>query len=287
MYLFSPDGPENLFLSGALILLVHFRLRGGTWRFATSLAIMGLLPFIKLISGMIAAGGVAGFVADRLLRQRWRALREILLAIIVPAFVAGISCWLLLRSFHAVTTYVRGSVEVAAGYNFAMSLEGQSLVVFVAAAESLLVLATVVAILSIRDRRMGAFFGLLLPVPLFVSFKQGFIRQDAHVVLFFCFVSLSLGLVVLTTSLDERRTVATVAIALLIFGILWQDYVPPEIGARVAVEMITGVQEVPTLWHVLRLSTLRQTLDAEAQTFPDGARLEPQITAIVGNSPVA
>ena len=62
--------PGNLLLYPALMLLVHFRLRGGIVRYVTALAIMGLMPLLQIFGVLVAAGVMAGLIVDFLLRDR-------------------------------------------------------------------------------------------------------------------------------------------------------------------------------------------------------------------------
>ena len=73
-------GVENLLLAGVLVLLVLARLRGGFGRYVVALALAGVIPLIKLTGGLLALGAVLGFLADRIIRVRKQAWREIALA---------------------------------------------------------------------------------------------------------------------------------------------------------------------------------------------------------------
>ena len=62
LFWFNYVGPENLLLAGALVLLIVARWRGGMAPYAAALALVGVIPLIKLTGGMIA-----GAASDRAL----------------------------------------------------------------------------------------------------------------------------------------------------------------------------------------------------------------------------
>src|SRR5260370_27807001 len=66
LYWFNYMGLENLLLMGALLLLVVERSSGGLPRYLIALALVGILPLIKLTSPMIARRAVARWPTARL-----------------------------------------------------------------------------------------------------------------------------------------------------------------------------------------------------------------------------
>ncbi len=283
----NPLGAGDLLLVGALILLVHFQLRGGIGRYITALVMLGLVPLIKLVGLMVGAAVVVGLVVDRILHDRLSARRELLLAAVLPVLVAGVGFWLTLGSFHAMALYFKGSLELSRGYNLAMSLRGPAMELL-AAFEAVVLLAVVVGVLAVRNRRTAAFFILLLAVPVVVSVKHAFVRQPLHAVYAFSFVVLAVGLVSLATALDRSAAVIAVAIVALLLATLCQDYVVAQ-APKTAILAVTGAEVPSRVWHALRFRHLRQMLNAEAKEnfSSDEQRIEPEIKAIVQHEPVA
>jgi hypothetical protein len=281
----NPLGAGDLLLVGALILLVHFRLRGGLRRFITALVMLGLVPLIQFVGVMIVAGLVAGLIVGRIVQDRWRAWREIELAAVVPAFVWGAGCWLAAGSSHAFAAYLRSSLELSSGYNLAMSTWGYPRELL-AGFEALVLLAIALVVLAACDRQTALFFGLLFAVPVLVSIKHAVVRQELHIVYIFGFVAIATGLVALATALDGHRASTTLTVVMLLFATLCQDYVPT--GLRAAIPTVTGIKVPSLIWGALRIGHLRRMLNAESQqNFPVDLRVEPQIKAIIGYEPVA
>src|SRR5262249_29034318 len=148
----------------------------------------------------------------------------------------------------ALALFTKTSMELSNGFNLAMSVWGAP-TELLAAFEALVILAIALALVSRSDRDLSLFLFLILSVPLFVSFKHGFVRQDAHIHHYFCFVALALALCTLVTPLArERSAIIFVAIAISIV-LLWQDNVA-RTGPRFAL-MSTGLKTPLNLWNVL------------------------------------
>jgi hypothetical protein len=144
-------------------------------------------------------------------------------------------------------------------------------------------LALIVAMLSLlRGRGDIRFYSLTLAIPLVVSFKHGFVRQDPlHVNEFFCFLALTLGLISLEVDLSGRKARRAILFT-GVFVALWLANV--QSFARTAAES-TGVRGLWMALRALPLSQLERRLDATP--FPDESRLEPEIVQAIGNAPVA
>ena len=279
--------PGNLLLYPALILLVHFRLRGGIVRYVTALAIMGLMPLLQIFGVLVIVGVMAGLIVDFLLRDRRAARLNVVLAATVPAVVAIVCCRFALGSFHAVAGYVGWSLELTRGYSVAMSTSGPR-VEPVAAIEGITLLVIALFLLMLRNREEARFFSLVLGVPVLMNLKHGFVRQDApHIVIFFCFLALALALVMLAIPLNQRFTNVGTAVVLLLFAILWQDHAASsDLGG--AMVSATGIGTPSRVWEASRFEHLRRSLEAEGRrNYSPDTRIEPEIKLIVGHEPVA
>lgn len=282
----NPLGPGSLLFVGGLILLVQFHLRGGLSRYLTALAMLGVLPLIQFVGVMLVGGLLAGFIIARALRGGPGARRDIILAAVVPTFVAGTGYWVSIGSLHAFAVYIRSSLELASGYDLAMALSGSSRELpAVFAAVGLLVLAVV--LLAKLDRRTALLLSLLFAVPLLVNVKHGVVRQDSHIVYLFAFVAVAIGLVALAMTLDRpgARNLTTIAVALVL--IVYQVYVG-KLGQKATMVRVTGIAAPLLAWHAAHLGNLRREIQARSQqTYSVENTLEPEIKAIVQHEPVA
>ncbi len=279
------SGPENRLAAGALALLIGARFRGGRVRYIAAMALAGLIPLIKLTGGILVAGAILGFVAESAWRQRSKAWADAALAATVPAAVAMIACRVTMPSFASLLLYIKGSLEVTSGYNAAMSVVGDATDLGGAAA-MLLWIGVLLYFAAKTNPELGRFFALLLPLPLFLTFKHSFVRQDMHVVNFFCFAGLVLGLFSLAMSMEGQRIGIVMSIAML-YGITWYEFVPAHMAPD-AYAMVDGADELEHVREALHPAALRAALRASSEAaFPAEARLEPELRAIIRDAPVA
>ena len=285
LFWFNYMGLENLLLTGVLVLLVVARLRDGAGRYVVALALAGVIPLIKLTGAMLAFGAVLGFLLDRAIRVRKQVWREIALALVVPLAAVGIGCWILLPSFDSFTGYLRANMDVAGGYAGAMSNSGDP-VEFGGVAEVILCIGAFLFVRTRADRRIAWFFVALLTIPLLISVKHGFTRQDTHVINFFCFGGLALGLIALAMPLNGRR--APIAfLVLLSYGLISLEYMIARIGPNDTAGEISGLRGASMALGALRPADVRATLRARSQSFAAEARVEPPMRALIADSPVA
>lgn len=279
-----PGAPDAL-LAGCLLLLVNFRLRGGWLRYCAALVGMSVVPFLKVVDLIIVAVIVAGLMLDFFLhQQRWN-WREFLLLLALPVLVFT-GFWFMIGSWHDMLVYVKGAAELSRGYSAAMSLPG-SPVEIVAALETFALLVVAIYCLARSNRRLVSFFVTVLSVPLLLKFKHGFVRQDLHILYFFCFVSLLLALVMLASPMETFRSVVTAGILFLLMGTIWIDHVA-RIAPKTALASFLGVRPLLMMVPALRFENLhRQLRTEELQSFTEEDRLEKDIRDRIGDQPVA
>jgi hypothetical protein len=281
LFFFDYVGVENLMLAGALMLIVVFHLRGSWARYLAALALLGLLPMFKLSAAIIGVGAVTGFLVERVIQRRWKALLDVMLTVAVPATVAATLLFWVMPSVQLALNHLRGTAEIIGGYSAAMSIVGSNTEI-VLALESAALLVAFLALQVASPPRLARFYVLLLAMPLFLSFKHGFVRQDVHIINFFCFSALALALVALTVNLNRAGASLAVPLTLVFFIILQGSLGPvrnlrPSIGARAALMS----------WRVVRFSELKQRLDSITDAFPQDSRIDPELFNVIGDSPVA
>jgi len=284
-------GLENLLLAAVLILLLLARESGGRGRYVAALSLIGVIPLIKLTSGMLAAGAVFGFLTDSALhnyRQAKSWLKEltqqVALAIGIPLAVAAFGCWLFLPSLDAMVRYAKGSLEVVSGFSASMSITGETME-FAGVAGVLIAIGAFLFVRNRAHRRTAWFLFALLAFPLLTSIKHGFVRQDIHVINFFGFAGLALALMALLLPLAGRRSIVAFLV-LLNFTILSLEFAFSKVGAGVALEEFTGVLGTRMALSALRPGHLHSVLEAMTNYSPD-ARIEPEIRSIIKESSVA
>ncbi len=284
LYWFNLMGPENLLVAGVLVLLAVERQRGGLMRYAIALALSGVIPLIKLSAGMIAGGAILGFLAERAIRARGKIALEAALAIGIPMAVAASLC-LLFMPADAIGPYLKGSLEIAGGYSSAMSVTGDA-IEFAAMAEALIGIGAYLFVRTRMNRSLVRFLVALLALPLLLSVKHGFVRQDVHVLNFFCFAGLALALIsILLPLAGERGLVAM--LVLLNFGIISMVYQGPYLGFEEMLGNSSGFRAASMAWGALRLSGTRAAIAGAERNYSANEHVEPALRAIIGDQPLA
>jgi hypothetical protein len=192
---FNYMGVENLLATAILLLSALLLLKCFRWPlFLLMVALVPITFLIKGTAGVMALGALAGFDIAMVLIDRRRALLCCLSSAAIVPSIAG-----LLGAFVPGTTsiqrYVNGFVEIASNFSVAMSEVGPA-TEQLAAVMIVVILATLFFVCSRRRDRSVI---LLIPfcIPFLVSVKHGFVRQDYHVVNYFCFVLVMLGIFLL------------------------------------------------------------------------------------------
>src|ERR1017187_8210001 len=254
LYWFNFGGVESLFLVVTLVELYLYRSRGSLRHYVFALIAIGITPAIKLSTCLTAAAVLAGFLADRIMQDGWKARRELTLALLVPAAVAGGVMTAALSGWRGLWLYLRASAELIGGFTAAMSNPG--------------------------DWR-----GFVGAGPVLLSFKHGFVRQDMHVISYFGFIALATALVSLQIPLERRRGL-TLGLAVVVLTLSWALVNFSHLGAD-TISIASGLDNAETVWNALRPARLHRILAPSTDEFDPESLIEPEIQAVVGNAPVA
>ncbi len=189
-------GIENLLLLAILILVALLLLRPFRWlRFFCVLALVPPILLIKGTGAAIALGVLGGLLAALAVRRDWRrAFTASGLTLLLIPPLSLLAYWLSTGTW-SIGSYLQGLIDISADYSILMSMDGP----WDEKARAILVLSAFAGILLVAFRAREKHWILCFPfaVPLLVSIKHGFVRQDGHVVNFFCMVLLLLGVFLL------------------------------------------------------------------------------------------
>ncbi len=138
----------------------------------------------------------------------------------LAVFAVTLTGVVLMTQRPSMLGFVLGSLQVSSGYSSAMSLIGPS-------AELGLAIAMVVILLtlfarSVTGRSLGLF--LALTFSLWIVLKHGFVRQDAHVFMFFFVIPFLLSLALQERPRRQTRRFGGVVMLLMLasMGLYWQ-----------------------------------------------------------------
>jgi hypothetical protein len=246
-------------------------------------ALSGPLWLTKFSVGL----GVATAVATAAVAWRvvWRGSLGASIAII-GVHAASLLCagWMLLGSVPDLFKWARASLEMVGGYSVAMSFDpgwtdvrkGVAIcAIYVAAAALLFVV-----------RRRAALPLILLAGSLFLAFKAGFVREDAHVMSFFGFAAAALAIPLLTGASGKERIVAAtaffLAVALGVRGELKRGY----LDGRTFTNVTTGKQGIVGLDLALHPHATELELDRTTVASMAHDRLPEEVLHVIGSGTV-
>jgi len=97
------------------------------------------------------------------------------------------------------------SLEMAGGYSEAMSLHSLPLLTVLAGVTMLLIFIQVLSMFSSIRECQALALGMFTLLTVFIAWKEGFVRQDAHIIVFFCFAALVPFFIHLDKNAANRR----------------------------------------------------------------------------------
>jgi hypothetical protein len=204
---------------GILLLALHFFVEKQDFSplqacLAFTLGWLGLVKFTGFMEGAFL---VMVITADNIVRHRrfpW----------IIPVWLAGIVIFWLLAGQRPglLWTFLRNSWELANGYTDAMSLGNLRVlkpVIYLLIGAGFCVLG--ILLLRPPRRMSGVFLGLGLGGMLFLSFKQGYVRNDDIHETATMFTLLLIGLAWLAVAATRGKTMAILAASLVCVSTLF------------------------------------------------------------------
>ena len=194
------------------------------------------------------------------------------------AAALGLGALCVLAVSPSYRAFVGSSVQLAEGYSSAMSLEGPPWEIgFV-----LCVLAMLVLSLMANVKRLTFPVIVALLIALFFGFKEGFVRQDLHVVYAFWSALVVAGTVVRLSAGNRLRVINAAVVLLTVFAL---EVVVQAYGAGSQLEALTPASFARDLarfnapWHY------DMTVNS-ALSGLQGDRLPPSVVKAFGRSPV-
>jgi hypothetical protein len=107
-----------------------------------------------------------------------------------------------------------------------------------------------------------------------------------HVINFFCFAGLALGVISLAVPLNGKRAPIGFLV-LLNFGLLSLEYMVARVGWNDAAAEVSGMRGASLALGALRPAGMHAALHAGDQNFAAEARVESEMRAIIADSPVS
>ena len=205
------------------------------------LAIASLLKFnATLISASMIIIAMAVFIYKRQLLPS--------VSLLLTYSGALFTLWLLTgQELSGLPVYLARSYEISSGYNAAMAIKGPVWHLYVGLAAIGIIAFT--SIISIRRKKYYLpLLTLLGSGYIFMSFKHGFIRHDAHVYIFFTNIFLLLCVMLISNKkeIDAGMRYLILLISLIIFVVISQQY--PEVMKPNIAGKISMIESSLSLW---------------------------------------
>ncbi len=257
-----PGFPPRLNTARALAFLVAVVVASGA-------------SFAYAKSGVLVSLALAAVAAAALLaRDRASGVPSSIFAAV------AVLCAIAVAILPAYGEYLQYSLQIASGYSSAMMIEGPSWQLVLAFG----VLAVVALILAGNVRTLGLGVALALALVAFLEFKEGFVRQDGHVIFTF-WAAFSIVALVIPSSASSRLLRVNGAAAALLLGAWWfvvryEPFPSPVVKALNPFTLPTDAANVAALWT--DGSAVRQSFSDDLTAD----RLPTQIVSRIGRSAV-
>jgi hypothetical protein len=271
-----------LLLAAALLLCNRDQF---SWAWPPFLLLLAVLSLVKFSFFVLSALFVSIFVGYFLASRRWKTAA--LTASIAVLFLFLV--WVALgQSIENVPGYLRGSLQLTAGYTAAMAMDGNPWELPLAIAVAVLGIGAVFSfdLRNVPRQRLFAVL-LLVAVGLFQQWKSGFVRHDQHSHTFFVYAMLVPFLLPLAFPGDEGRVRLRQALtfACVLLGVVGYQVSTriPVVDAPFLMGGFTRVRD--NLKIALRPLEWKGVLDASRAEYPEGWRL-PGIREHVGDGTI-
>jgi len=237
----------------------------------------GVLLYIKFNLGLSVLAALGLSCVILLIKGRGR--QQSLAALLSFSASVAILAAVYMRSLSNFILWLRAVKDVVGGYSAAMSIVGPATELnYGIAAICVFVGATVIA-LGLR-MRVGSVFVALLPVA-FLAFKEGFVRQDTHVLLYFPLIA-ALAAVVFLQARGTREVALAAVCVILTVGLAVPSAATYHLldSGRVS-NILLASEGLSNLRDSLLLDTTLSKLRSQTDVDLEGDRLPQSLVEVL------
>ncbi|NEP09638.1 MAG: hypothetical protein F6K14_05285 [Symploca sp. SIO2C1] len=163
----------------------------------------------------------------------------------------------------SLLAFIKTSLEVSSGYSSAMSIVASPWEVGCAALGVVIVLA----LLRILAQQNSLGFSLSLAFVLWITFKHGFVRQDAHVLIFVFSLPLIVALIIAKSQSLRLAKFAYIVQAYALLMIIVYCFVPEPFGQALTLNHIFNILKPNPTTIVSKVSSLLNLNQVKEQTI--------------------
>jgi hypothetical protein len=243
--------------------------------YALVIGLSALLGLMKLSAALLAISSCVVFIGITVFLDKTKALLAALFTLLGIPVLFLVFYMLYDPSFSRMLSYLRRAYDISSGYNVAMSMTGRTLelwlVLFIVLAYLLLIL------LLYRNKEKSSVIAITFIPAMFFAFKHGFVRQDGHEAIFFAFVPLIMGVILLFTNLKKSTRWGLV---LLIPAIMPQLYVSSP-------SSLLGIHKLMIMSELVTYKQTKEALRAESREFLQSYRLPQDWLQVIGDRSIS
>lgn len=236
--------------------------------------------FAKFSAGISAVGTVGTALLIHTFKD-WKASRQIWAVVVgvgsITTLLITFSCF---DSFGGFTRWVYGSLQLASGYSSSMVISG-SVDEIKLALVCIVIFLTLLVMNYCSSCSCERYAVIVCFIPVFMSFKHGFVRQDAHVVGFFAgFLLVACTLLICVKSRTSFNRSACMACVAALFCVVVDgnyDHVPDY-------DRIMGRKSISAIKSMVNLdATIQEYLDKSFLCL-EGERMDIGVVAAINRS---
>ncbi len=236
--------------------------------------LMGMLLFIKFNVGFFSPVFYILVMTFACLSDSRRYLRILVIAFSAYAVTVSVITLVFLKRFENLYLFVVNSLELASEFSEGMSLIGNRMELIPAIC-IIIVFFLFLWLLRGRSRRL-LWISLACLVLVFLAFKQGFVRQDAHV-LFFATSVVSIASIFPLIAATRRELLLTSVNFLVILILSLIIFISYALGFPNGIcDYLCGKRSYDGIWSVLNLKLTKLLLDKQGTVnlFSDALPVE-------------
>jgi hypothetical protein len=262
----------DYFVSFLVLFLFYFSLLRRNWFpfFFLAVLLTPALFLMKLTSGLLVLPAIVLLSSTQILTNKKRGLLQLGRSLVLPPLLFVCAYLLYHNSFADMLMYLRGTFEITSGYSVSMSLTGAWYEIYFA---MIYFVAYVYVVLHLYRSGQPSFWHSIAFIPsLFLAFKHGFVRQDAHVLTFFTIATSIFGLLLLFSDLKKakmKEMTYIFPVLIFIYFFVFQQHLH-----TVPLDRILPISAIKRIHSTLSPGSIGKHPSLEKEVLPQDIRTE-------------
>ena len=240
------------------------------------------LAFLKFSGFEFAMVAIAGYVFSIALRNVKLAIKIGSLLIGGTMLVSGLGFLLYDPSVAHLFNYFHNILAVSDSYSSTMSRSYHPIILLLALFNATLYAANVYWSRQTKSASFSVGFAFLLTV--FMAFKIGFVRQDAHMVGSFIYILMAFGIILLFSEPGPYRILHRATLLIMVASTVFVVF---QTGlSKRAVLRTVGIKQSMFIYDFVHLGSTIERLHFDADIALNKEKLPPELLARLSSNPV-